>query len=275
MDKLIYIDKDDVTLGPYSKDNVILYLKSGQISSTDLACYVGDVKWSTVAELVGSVGQLEKQTEQISFSQPPPSPPQQSSCSSGDMFQEDVHEPTANQFNSITPQKDNKKSNSGNGALIIFVTVIACIGLFVANEIYNKHYNQPLLLNKKLEKSIIKSTGDIWLDHVRTDEQCYLCEADLSLHCDQSNDKYPDRCLHCLYKPGDTDLQKFKDKKGQGPRKISQQKMAIIQQAIWNAVSNGQDGALAAQLKMAQMGIPVNQESLAIVLNHFTKNYGK
>ena len=51
--------------------------------------------------------------------------------------------------------------------------------------------------------------------------------------------------------------------------------MAIIQQAIWNAVSNGQDGALAAQLKMAQMGIPVNQESLAIVLNHFTKNYGK
>ena len=49
----LFIYKNNQQYGPYSIDQLKVWLSSGQIQSTDLACYEGSTNWVPVSTLVG------------------------------------------------------------------------------------------------------------------------------------------------------------------------------------------------------------------------------
>ena len=52
MSKKIWVDKNGRSFGPYSEEEVLQYLRAGQLHPADAAAWEGDTKWTELSKLV-------------------------------------------------------------------------------------------------------------------------------------------------------------------------------------------------------------------------------
>jgi hypothetical protein len=233
MSKQLYIDKDNTTLGPYSEQEVIAYIKSGQLSPFDSACYVGDVKWSKLDQLVTLPVKASQQQNPIQKTPPVapklPPPPRYSPKNE------------ASNTESNSPQIVLVESNSNSGCIVSLGLALAIILFlfFVADPIYNEYFDPDVKLIKTGKKEQIEQWSKHWQEYLRDTEMCFYCEGELALVCDKEKNEYPSMCVHCGYKPGAEDISYYKSKRGSVPTRLSPQQEEELQKALNKAVMEG------------------------------------